>query len=141
MAASEIRRAIVGRIPDTLRNCVNKEYFVSSGYGESINGASGYNYNPVVPHSTTLEPLSAPGVVPTSLSTPHSTPHSTLQEAANHLTPKPESSEVHWEASITYVLFIISNFKLKFKTFSTESTNSNSKYIKIKILKSLLLIN
>ncbi|CAM6000957.1 unnamed protein product [Sphagnum balticum] len=26
MAASEIRRAIVGRIPDSLRNCVNKEY-------------------------------------------------------------------------------------------------------------------
>lgn len=27
MAASEIRRAILGRIPDALRNCVNKEYF------------------------------------------------------------------------------------------------------------------
>uniref|UniRef100_A0A023F5Q7 Putative glyoxylate/hydroxypyruvate reduct n=1 Tax=Triatoma infestans TaxID=30076 RepID=A0A023F5Q7_TRIIF len=27
MAASEIRRAIVGRVPDCLRNCVNKEYF------------------------------------------------------------------------------------------------------------------
>ena len=24
MAASEVRRAIVGRIPETLRNCVNK---------------------------------------------------------------------------------------------------------------------
>ena len=24
MAASEVRRAIVGRIPDNLRNCVNK---------------------------------------------------------------------------------------------------------------------
>lgn len=96
MAASEIRRAIVGRIPDSLRNCVNKEYFVSSGYGESMNGAGGYNYTgPIVPHSTTLEPLPAPGTVPTSLSTPHATPHSTLQEAANHLTPKPESSEVH----------------------------------------------
>ncbi|XP_075223997.1 C-terminal binding protein isoform X3 [Lycorma delicatula] len=31
MAASEIRRAIVGRIPDCLRNCVNKEYFPSGG--------------------------------------------------------------------------------------------------------------
>lgn len=30
MAASEIRRAIVGRIPDCLRNCVNKEYFLST---------------------------------------------------------------------------------------------------------------
>lgn len=35
MAASEIRRAIVGRIPDCLRNCVNKEYFMpSAGYPE-----------------------------------------------------------------------------------------------------------
>ncbi|XP_045475534.1 C-terminal-binding protein isoform X1 [Harmonia axyridis] len=31
MAASEIRRAIMGRIPDNLRNCVNKEYFMVSG--------------------------------------------------------------------------------------------------------------
>ena len=30
MAAGEIRRAIVGRIPDSLRNCVNKEYFTPS---------------------------------------------------------------------------------------------------------------
>jgi len=30
MAAGEIRRAVVGRIPDNLRNCVNKEYFSSS---------------------------------------------------------------------------------------------------------------
>ena len=27
MAAGEIRRAIVGRIPDSLRNCVNKVLF------------------------------------------------------------------------------------------------------------------
>lgn len=36
MAASEMRRAIVGTIPDALRNCVNKEYFTrtpSSGAG------------------------------------------------------------------------------------------------------------
>lgn len=31
MAASEIRRAIMGRIPDCLRNCVNKEYFMGHG--------------------------------------------------------------------------------------------------------------
>jgi len=30
MAATEIRRAILNRIPDGLRNCVNKEYFSSS---------------------------------------------------------------------------------------------------------------
>jgi len=29
MAAGEIRRAIVGRIPDSLRNCVNKVFPVS----------------------------------------------------------------------------------------------------------------
>ncbi|CAL7938710.1 unnamed protein product [Xylocopa violacea] len=53
MAASEIRRAIIGRIPDCLRNCVNKEYF-STGYPEGING--GY-YSGGLPiqqaHSTT----------------------------------------------------------------------------------------
>ncbi|XP_056112042.1 C-terminal-binding protein 2a isoform X5 [Rhinichthys klamathensis goyatoka] len=29
-AATEIRRAITGRIPDSLRNCVNKEFFVTT---------------------------------------------------------------------------------------------------------------
>ncbi|XP_069755813.1 uncharacterized protein [Narcine bancroftii] len=29
-AATEIRRAITGRIPDSLRNCVNKDYFVTT---------------------------------------------------------------------------------------------------------------
>ncbi|XP_026754270.1 C-terminal-binding protein [Galleria mellonella] len=33
MAASEIRRAIVGRIPDCLRNCVNKDYFLPGAVG------------------------------------------------------------------------------------------------------------
>ncbi|GIX75321.1 c-terminal-binding protein [Caerostris extrusa] len=92
MAASEIRRAIVGRIPDSLRNCVNKDYFVSSQYGEGMNGAGRYNYNPKgVPHSTTLEPLSTSPAIPA----PHSQPHSTLQDTPNHMVPKPESSEVH----------------------------------------------
>jgi len=46
MAASEIRRAIVGRIPDSLRNCVNKEYFMGAsagsggaGFPEGLNGS------------------------------------------------------------------------------------------------------
>ncbi|XP_076466236.1 C-terminal-binding protein-like isoform X2 [Babylonia areolata] len=34
MAAGEVRRAILGRIPDNLRNCVNKEYFPSPGAGQ-----------------------------------------------------------------------------------------------------------
>ena len=33
MAAGEIRRAVVGRIPDSLRNCVNKEYFANGKPG------------------------------------------------------------------------------------------------------------
>ena len=89
MAASEIRRAIVGRIPDTLRNCVNKEYFSASGGsgggptagpyggGEGLNG-SGY-YPAGLPaqqaHSTTAHDaphsLSAPvPSVPVSVGPP-----------------------------------------------------------------------
>merc|ERR1719394_464896 len=61
MAASEVRRAIVGRIPETLRNCVNKEYFQSSAYPEGLNGSSYYGQLPVQQaHSTT----------------PHEAPHS-----------------------------------------------------------------
>lgn len=92
MAASEIRRAIVGRIPDSLRNCVNKEYFVSSGYGEGLNGAggggaagtAGYGFtNPMgVPHSTTLD---ATG--PSNMTPGHSTPHSTLAESQSAQVP------------------------------------------------------
>lgn len=111
MAAGEIRRAVVGRIPDSLRNCVNKEYFTNGktaapggmryafpSYPENMNGG-GYPFpNPAAAaaaaaaglgvHSTTME---HPAV---SHSTPHSTPHSTLSDSGNHL-PKPESSDVH----------------------------------------------
>lgn len=110
MAAGEIRRAVVGRIPESLRNCVNKEYFgntkqVAPGmryafptYPESMNGG-GYPFpNPAAAaaaaasmgvHSTTMD--AHPAV---SHSTPHSTPHSTLPESANHMS-KSESSDVH----------------------------------------------
>lgn len=41
MAASEIRRAIVGRIPECLRNCVNKEYFPApTSYPHQLNVTS-----------------------------------------------------------------------------------------------------
>jgi C-terminal binding protein len=46
MAATEIRRAILNRIPDGLRNCVNKEYFTSSSYPGATSGAPG-NSEPV----------------------------------------------------------------------------------------------
>eukprot|EP00064_Thunnus_orientalis_P005116 superscaffoldBa00000490_g5129 len=48
-AATEIRRAITGRIPDSLRNCVNKEFFVTTapwavmdqpGVHPELNGAA-----------------------------------------------------------------------------------------------------
>ncbi|KAK3590266.1 hypothetical protein CHS0354_041344 [Potamilus streckersoni] len=108
MAAGEIRRAIVGRIPDSLRNCVNKEYFTNAagvryppfpGYPgpDGMNG--GFSFpNPaaaaaaaagLVVHSTTMD--AHPAV---SHSTPHSTPHSTHVDSGSHMA-KAESSEVH----------------------------------------------
>ncbi|ESO95173.1 hypothetical protein LOTGIDRAFT_160939 [Lottia gigantea] len=107
MAAAEIRRAILGRIPESLRNCVNKEYFTAAGgvrfpanfpqppFQADMNGAGFAAFNPAASavaasigvHSTTVEPHP---VVPHS--TPHTTTHSTLAESGNHL---PESKEVH----------------------------------------------
>ncbi|XP_055333991.1 C-terminal-binding protein-like [Paramacrobiotus metropolitanus] len=45
MAAAEIRRAITGRIPDALRNCVNKEFLHTPGPGlrDALNGPAGLN--------------------------------------------------------------------------------------------------
>lgn len=71
MAASEIRRAIVGRIPDCLRNCVNKEYFLSStgSYPEGINGGYYAGALPVqqahstTPHDSAPPPPSGHSVV------------------------------------------------------------------------------
>ncbi|XP_072177666.1 C-terminal-binding protein 2-like isoform X1 [Diadema setosum] len=42
-AAGEIRRAITGRIPSNLRNCVNKEYMVTSGQWQDSNHPSELN--------------------------------------------------------------------------------------------------
>merc|ERR1712110_753567 len=105
-----------GRIPDTLRNCVNKEYFTSSGtYPEGLNGSGYYGNLPVQQaHSTT--PHEAPhsvsvtaGGPPISLSAPIvrdlpiraemakslvGTGREPVQEPPNHHPgpPKPESS-------------------------------------------------
>lgn len=113
MAASEIRRAIVGRIPDCLRNCVNKDYFHGGGalaggalggaplaapaappapYPESING--GYYAAAQAAHSTTAvhdAPAPQPAPQPASHAThapiaPH-TPHAPI-------TPQPPISLV-----------------------------------------------
>nr|CAD7460626.1 unnamed protein product [Timema tahoe] len=112
MAASEIRRAIVGRIPECLRNCVNKEYFLNaSGYPEGINGGGYYAAAGGLPvqqaHSTTPHdqvphsvaagaggPTPAGGGAAAVPGLPHSIPLST-PDPSNHHSQKPESSEVH----------------------------------------------
>lgn len=78
MAATEIRRAIVGNIPDVLRNCVNKEYFMrtpasavaaaaAAVYSEGLNG--GYYTGPLQQaHSTTAH--EAPHTVGSALAPP-----------------------------------------------------------------------
>ncbi|XP_036828506.1 uncharacterized protein LOC110506208 isoform X2 [Oncorhynchus mykiss] len=67
-AATEIRRAISGRIPDSLRNCVNKEFFVTTGpwavmdqqgVHPELNGTA-YRYPPGMMGM-------APGVIPGGL--------------------------------------------------------------------------
>ncbi|KAJ8709574.1 hypothetical protein PYW08_009578 [Mythimna loreyi] len=97
MAASEIRRAIVGRIPDCLRNCVNKDYFLGGAglqgaplaapaappapYPESING--GYYAAAQAAHSTTAvhdAPAPAPAPAP---------PHAPLTPLAPHTPHQP----------------------------------------------------
>ncbi|XP_056284997.1 uncharacterized protein LOC130203137 isoform X1 [Pseudoliparis swirei] len=61
-AATEIRRAITGRIPDSLRNCVNKEFFVTTapwalmdqqGVHPELNGAAYSQVNQTLPGITT----------------------------------------------------------------------------------------
>nr|CAD7573616.1 unnamed protein product [Timema californicum] len=109
MAASEIRRAIVGRIPECLRNCVNKEYFLNaSGYPEGINGGGYYAAAGGLPvqqaHSTTPHdqvphsvaagaggPTPAGGGAAAVPGLPHSIPLST-PDPSNHHSQKPESA-------------------------------------------------
>jgi len=72
MAASEVRRAIVGRIPDTLRNCINKEYFsTSSALPEGMNGSGYYATLPPVQQAHSTTPHEAP----------HPPPHSAVSTA------------------------------------------------------------
>ncbi|XP_039760736.1 C-terminal-binding protein isoform X2 [Pararge aegeria] len=118
MAASEIRRAIVGRIPDCLRNCVNKDYFLPgaapvlappappipapqpppSTYSEGMNGGYYGGGGAQAAHSTTavheapaLPPQPAPQPPPQQ--PPITLPINT-SDPANHQM-KQESSDVH----------------------------------------------
>ncbi|XP_077959513.1 uncharacterized protein LOC120818874 isoform X2 [Gasterosteus aculeatus] len=64
-AATEIRRAVTGRIPDSLRNCVNKEFFVTTapwavmdqpGVHHELNGAAYSQVSQTLPGITTGVP-------------------------------------------------------------------------------------
>ncbi|CAH0721041.1 unnamed protein product, partial [Brenthis ino] len=119
MAASEIRRAIVGRIPDCLRNCVNKDYFLPGAapalpppapplqppqpppavtYTEGMNGGYYGGGGAQAAHSTTAvhEPPALPQ--PPAPQPPPPQPPITLpintSDPANHQM-KQESSDVH----------------------------------------------
>ncbi|XP_046668783.1 C-terminal-binding protein isoform X1 [Homalodisca vitripennis] len=82
MAASEIRRAIIGRIPDCLRNCVNKEYFPSGGVGVGVGypvgGAEGMNggYYAAGGGAVGAAQTGALPVQQAHSTTPHEVPHS-----------------------------------------------------------------
>ncbi|XP_041123788.1 uncharacterized protein LOC121325404 isoform X1 [Polyodon spathula] len=101
-AASEIRRAITGRIPDSLRNCVNKEFFITTSpwsvmdqqvVHPDLNGAS-YRYPPgmvgVAPGGI---PGAIEGMVPGGLPVPHSLPTVTHPSQA----PSPNQPTKHGE--------------------------------------------
>jgi len=62
-AAGEMRRAILGKVPDNLRNCINKEYLshgtsrsVYLGGGASVNGAVSAPAFPTFPAIPALNP-------------------------------------------------------------------------------------
>ena len=82
MAASEIRRAIVGRIPDTLRNCMNKEYFGGAPVGAV--GANGpYGAAPTVGGERAApSPHAGPANGATYYPSPHARPPATAAAAA-----------------------------------------------------------
>ncbi|XP_020388566.2 uncharacterized protein LOC109934160 isoform X1 [Rhincodon typus] len=82
-AATEIRRAITGRIPDSLRNCVNKDYFVTTpawptmdqqAVHPELNGAT-YRYPPGIVGVTPAGiPASMEGMVPGGVPVSHNLP-------------------------------------------------------------------
>lgn len=118
MAATEIRRAIVGNIPEVLRNCVNKEYFMRSAAAAAAAAAytegalqqahsttphevphsAGAHAPPTVPPSQAVSapPVSAvpqPNQVGLQLGLVSKSPLS-APDPNNHHSVKPEPSEV-----------------------------------------------
>ncbi|XP_059023358.1 C-terminal-binding protein 1 isoform X2 [Mustela lutreola] len=82
-AAREIRRAITGRIPDSLKNCVNKDHLTAATHWASmdpavvhpeLNGAA-YRYPPgVVGVAPSGIPTAVEGIVPSAMSLSHGLP-------------------------------------------------------------------
>lgn len=93
MAAAEIRRAVVGRIPDGLRNCVNKEYLAGlAGSSDPVNGsrfASRFQHPP--PGQSPLVPVHSS----TELAHP-SVAHSGAHFDSSHFLPsRPDNVNMH----------------------------------------------
>ncbi|XP_067389515.1 C-terminal-binding protein 2 isoform X1 [Emydura macquarii macquarii] len=82
-AATEIRRAITGRIPESLRNCVNKEFFVTTApwsvidqqsIHPELNGAT-YRYPPgMVSVAPGGIPAAMEGIIPGGIPITHNLP-------------------------------------------------------------------
>ncbi|XP_058400238.1 C-terminal-binding protein 2 isoform X2 [Diceros bicornis minor] len=82
-AATEIRRAITGRIPESLRNCVNKEFFVTTApwsvidqtaMHPELNGAT-YRYPPgIVGVAPGGLPAAMEGIIPGGIPVTHNLP-------------------------------------------------------------------
>uniref|UniRef100_A0A8C0ITK9 C-terminal-binding protein 2 n=1 Tax=Chelonoidis abingdonii TaxID=106734 RepID=A0A8C0ITK9_CHEAB len=82
-AATEIRRAITGRIPESLRNCVNKEFFVTTApwsvidqqaLHPELNGAT-YRYPPgMVSVAPGGIPAAMEGIIPGGIPVTHNLP-------------------------------------------------------------------
>lgn len=90
MAAGEIRRAVIGRIPENLRNCVNKEY-LSQGAGEGVNGGRFPRYQ-LPPGPQILNP----GVVHSSTDLGHpSVAHSAHFDGNYHLQMRGDNVSIH----------------------------------------------
>ncbi|XP_026959778.1 C-terminal-binding protein 1 isoform X3 [Orcinus orca] len=83
-AAREIRRAVTGRIPDSLKNCVNKDHLAAATHWASVdpavvhpelNGAAYSRYPPgVVGVAPSGIPAAVEGIVPSAMSLSHGLP-------------------------------------------------------------------
>ncbi|KFR10696.1 C-terminal-binding protein 2, partial [Opisthocomus hoazin] len=81
-AATEIRRAITGRIPESLRNCVNKEFFVTTApwsvldqqaIHPELNGAA-YREATPLPLLLSAAPAAGGGIIPGGIPVTHTLP-------------------------------------------------------------------